>query len=381
MPLSRQIGLPRSWALKSAQAACVWLLLLAGTGRAVDINVTVDAAPQTGSLVFLLFDSAEAFDGFRAPIRTLTFPSALETEYRITDVPAGQYALLVYHDENGNGQLDRNFIGIPKEPIGLSNGYRPKGPPSFSKAAFHLTHDTSYQDTLPLARPLGKRGRLGVGIGVLGRSSPYPNATHGPIQAIPAITYIGERLQIFGPYAQIGLIGSGDLRLAYTLAYRQGSYEESDSPILAGMGDRKQTMMGGLSLEWEWDAGVDVSFSAQYDALNRIHASTAQLGISRPFSFGRSRLSPSLALNWQNAKLANHEFGVPADKATPTRSAYRLDDIISVEGGMGCFMELPKDWVFIVNMNVEFLGSDLTDSPIVSEDYILKGFVALNVVL
>ena len=377
MSLLARIGL----AQKLRQVSCIVFLLLAVSGWAADLTVTVEGAPQTGSLVFLFFDSAEAWDGFRMPFKTLTFQSDPETEYSITDLTAGEYALLVYHDENSNGQLDRNFIGIPKEPVGFSNGYRPKGPPNFRKAAFRLADDASYHYKIPLTRPLGKRGRLGVGIGVLGKSSPYSKATGSPILAIPVITYIGERVQIFGPYAQIGIVGSGDVRLAATLAYRLGSYEESDSPVLAGMGDRKQTIMGGLSLEWEWDAGVDVSFSAQRDALNRIHASAAQLGMSRPFSLGRTRLSPSVALNWQNAKLANHEFGVPADKATPTRPAYKLDDIISVEGGMGCFIELPKDWAFIVNMNVEFLNSDVTDSPIVSEDYVLKGFAALNVVL
>ena len=28
----------------------------------------------------------------------------------------GEYALMVHHDENSNGGLDKNFIGIPREP-------------------------------------------------------------------------------------------------------------------------------------------------------------------------------------------------------------------------------------------------------------------------
>lgn len=36
-------------------------------------------------------------------------------------VPPGTYAVAVLHDENGNGRLDRNFLGIPAEGYGVSN--------------------------------------------------------------------------------------------------------------------------------------------------------------------------------------------------------------------------------------------------------------------
>ncbi len=48
----------------------------------------------------------------------------------------GDYALAVFHDENGNANLD-TFAGIPKEGIGFSrNPNFTFGPPKFSKATF-----------------------------------------------------------------------------------------------------------------------------------------------------------------------------------------------------------------------------------------------------
>lgn len=38
-----------------------------------------------------------------------------------TSIPFGEYAMLIFHDENGNGKLDRNFAGKPKEAYGFSN--------------------------------------------------------------------------------------------------------------------------------------------------------------------------------------------------------------------------------------------------------------------
>ena len=58
---------------------------------------------------------------------------------RITGVPPGVYAAQAYGDENDNGKIDRNFLGIPTEGIGFSNDARIRfGPPAFADAAFTL---------------------------------------------------------------------------------------------------------------------------------------------------------------------------------------------------------------------------------------------------
>jgi uncharacterized protein (DUF2141 family) len=53
------------------------------------------------------------------------------------DIPPGTYALAVIHDENMNGKLDTNWLGIPKEGYGFSNDARASlGAPAFSDASF-----------------------------------------------------------------------------------------------------------------------------------------------------------------------------------------------------------------------------------------------------
>lgn len=59
-------------------------------------------------------------------------------------IPAGTYAISIFHDENANGQLDSNFLRIPKEPYGFSNNAKATfGPPSFQEAAFNHQSTTS----------------------------------------------------------------------------------------------------------------------------------------------------------------------------------------------------------------------------------------------
>jgi len=60
-------------------------------------------------------------------------------------LPPGNYAVTVFHDENGNNDLDHNFLRMPAEPLGFSNGFKLSllsGMPSFEKLRFTFGADT-----------------------------------------------------------------------------------------------------------------------------------------------------------------------------------------------------------------------------------------------
>lgn len=62
-----------------------------------------------------------------------------ETRVVVKGVPPGSWAVLAYQDENDNGELDRNLIGIPKEPYGFSRDARSRfGPPGFEDAVIEV---------------------------------------------------------------------------------------------------------------------------------------------------------------------------------------------------------------------------------------------------
>jgi uncharacterized protein (DUF2141 family) len=54
-----------------------------------------------------------------------------------TNVPAGAYAATVLHDENEDGKMDFNWIGMPTKGYGFSNNARATlMAPSFAAASF-----------------------------------------------------------------------------------------------------------------------------------------------------------------------------------------------------------------------------------------------------
>ena len=58
-------------------------------------------------------------------------------------IPKGEYTVMVYHDENTNGKLDKNFIGMPKEPVACSNNAKGfMGPPKYDDVKFTFSTDS-----------------------------------------------------------------------------------------------------------------------------------------------------------------------------------------------------------------------------------------------
>lgn len=65
------------------------------------------------------------------------------------DVPAGEYAVMVLHDENENNRMDFDEQGMPKEDYGVSNNDMSFGPPQFSNAKFTVSgEDLTLEITL-----------------------------------------------------------------------------------------------------------------------------------------------------------------------------------------------------------------------------------------
>ncbi|MDQ5881448.1 MAG: hypothetical protein QG616_1278 [Pseudomonadota bacterium] len=61
-----------------------------------------------------------------------------QTIVTFRDLPPGRYAIMAYHDENGDGTLNRRFGMFPTEGYGLSNNPQVSGPPAFEDSAFEV---------------------------------------------------------------------------------------------------------------------------------------------------------------------------------------------------------------------------------------------------
>ena len=122
----------------------------ASAAAAADLTVEIDGLRSDDGVIMLgLYDTAEAFDmalkhyeqpdGFiKDTGRVLGAAIRVDTGIRrttLTGLKAGKYAIILFHDENQDGRLDKNFLGVPTEGFGFSNnvlGFL--GPPDFEDA-------------------------------------------------------------------------------------------------------------------------------------------------------------------------------------------------------------------------------------------------------
>lgn len=114
----------------------------ATTTPAAAARLTVHVADlrnHAGNLVFGVFRSADGFpsDKTRA-VAWHVGPADGDGTFTV-DLPPGTYAASVLHDENENGQIDKNFFGIPTEGYGVTNNPKPRRRAArFDEATFPL---------------------------------------------------------------------------------------------------------------------------------------------------------------------------------------------------------------------------------------------------
>lgn len=121
-------------------------------GWSHNVMITVENISEPGELHIAIYDSKETFeqdrgekggpapgivDGLIVAVDSSSFSHAFE-------LPAGVYAVGVFHDVNANNRLDTNLFGIPKEQFGFSNNVVGRfGPPSFQAASIQVSGPAS----------------------------------------------------------------------------------------------------------------------------------------------------------------------------------------------------------------------------------------------
>jgi len=105
----------------------------------VEISGLKDA---TGNVYIAVYDSDSTWLSDATVLnKKVAIAAALDGDLVRTELqlPLGEYALSVFYDKDNDGELATNFIGMPKEPIALSNNAVAKfGPPKYADAVFTL---------------------------------------------------------------------------------------------------------------------------------------------------------------------------------------------------------------------------------------------------
>lgn len=111
-----------------------------GTGK-LKIEIT-NFQSTKGKVLVNLFKEAKGFptnNKYAYKTAEISVGTDKQVFIEFADLPYGDYAVAILHDENDNKKMDYNFLGMPKEGYCFSNNYRPTlKNPSFRQAGFFL---------------------------------------------------------------------------------------------------------------------------------------------------------------------------------------------------------------------------------------------------
>lgn len=102
------------------------------------LHVAVKGARNAkGRIGCLLFDSPDGFPADQKKARQRVLGTIAKGAAVCTfDAPAGSYAIVAMHDEDANGKLDKNLLGMPTEGYGASRDAQGTFGPKYEDARF-----------------------------------------------------------------------------------------------------------------------------------------------------------------------------------------------------------------------------------------------------
>jgi uncharacterized protein (DUF2141 family) len=115
-----------------------------GTTAGVDLTISItNIRNEKGQIMIWIWNAPSGFpEKGNEAYRKIVLPGSSVvngTANTTVTLPPGTYAVSTLHDENNNGQMDKNFMGIPKEGYGSSSKVITHlHPPSFDQAKFAL---------------------------------------------------------------------------------------------------------------------------------------------------------------------------------------------------------------------------------------------------
>lgn len=122
------------------------LLSSLGVKAAEQHQLTVhltDIKNEQGTIFVELYSDPATFRKSAKALKIIKVPAKLGAVTVVfSGLESANYAILSFHDEDGNGQMNKRFGMIPIEGYGLSNNPKVMGPPAFKESAFEVNQDS-----------------------------------------------------------------------------------------------------------------------------------------------------------------------------------------------------------------------------------------------
>lgn len=221
--------------------------------------------------------------------------------------------------------------------------------------------------------------KLSIGAGPYIQSQPYKGAD---AKVLPSPVVFFDNDIVYIRWTRVGLYFLGDKNDDFSWGFSLTAlpdpygYKASDSSALRGMDEKKGTYEAGLAFSAKYDKAF-MEIMALRDILNNNDSWLVKTTVGYKFDINKLSLYPSLNITYQDDKYLRYYYGVKASEATASRATYSPDAGVKISLQTYADYPLTKNISALINLKATKLSNEVTDSPIVDEDYIYSGMISL----
>ncbi len=215
--------------------------------------------------------------------------------------------------------------------------------------------------------PGAEASEISIGPAVVVTGKPY-KGMDATVYPIPFIMYRNGRFFVSGATAGYRMLAGEGWALDGIGKWRFDGYDPDDSDDLKGMDERRMTadLGGTFSAFGDWGT---FKVTALKDALSEYDGEEISVSYSRTLQEDKLGITPFVGLAWLSSNLTDYYYGVRSGEVRAGRPAYNAGADLNWFAGLSASYKLDEKWSLFAGFTYELLGDEITDSPIVDDDY------------
>jgi len=218
--------------------------------------------------------------------------------------------------------------------------------------------------------------KVTIGAGAYLQTQPYAGVED---LLLPSPVIFFDNGLFYARWSRFGLYFLGEKKEDYawgfslTVQPRTYGYDAED---IAGMETRENSFEGGVAFSAKINT-LHVELMALTDLLGRYDSKIFQGDIGYDVKYGKFSLYPSLIFIYQSSQFMDYYYGIESYEATPQREAYSPASGLQI--GAQTYIEYPltEKLSAFVNLRIDKLSQEATNSPLVNEECIYSGLASL----
>ncbi len=221
-----------------------------------------------------------------------------------------------------------------------------------------------------------------LGLAAISSQKPYAGWDR-ETKALPMLMYENRWFRFGGLGAEIklpklGISDTQSIDFRLVAKYDGSGYEADDSPVLAGMAERKSGFWAGAKATWRTDlANLNAEWVA--DASSHSKGQRFSLTLEKNVRLGpQVMLAPRIGATWADKKYVDYYFGVRANEVTTARAAYEGKAGVNAELGLRSTYLFDRHHSMFLDVGVTSLAKEIKNSPLVdrsTENRVFVGYL------